>query len=375
MKKQILFVILLSSHLMCYSQQVIPQTLLYKDTISYFYALQDSVIKMKLVGWDKKTDILINDRLLTTIKDKYGIWGGKNISANDRTRMDVIFDRVQQINRLSLVTGKIDTILAVIPHSESYSVVIGNLLIGAKNTATESVLISYNIETNQQNALCEIQGEDHSIWGIDASITGILLLHFGNNIETEYIDYYVYNVKNNQLSKKDYSKYLKDHEEFSFSHDDITGRYMILGAFWVDTSFDIVQPTLKRGGLNAQRGFKLKESDSYYYLKSEIDAPLRKSGSTDVWLPCRFTLPFDLCLYKIYNNQLLTKEEIAGFDQWELHKLKNMVFAKHNYQFESHYLQAFYNLFQFYKGSVKDVNNLLTTEDQENLKLINQLMK
>jgi hypothetical protein len=348
----------------------------YNDTVPYFYAWKDSIIEMSVTN--KKTAIYINNRLTTTIQSKYGVWGGNNISSNDKTCKDVIFAKSNQIERLSIETGQIDTILINLPQRESYSAVIGDLLIGDNDTITGSSIICFNMQTKQKRILAEINFENHNIWGIDVSATGMLFVSFGNNYETEYIDYYVFDIKNQELIKKDYSKYLGVHDNFSFSHDDISGMYMIMSSFWMDSLFNVVQPTIERISIE-QRGFKLKETDFYYYLHSQIDETLRKDGSTGVWLPCRFTLPSDMCLYKIYHNQLLTKEEIAGLDQWELHKLKNMIFAKHNYEFESHYLQAFYNLFQFYnngkKKRIKEVNHLLTTEDQENLKLINQLMK
>ena len=68
------------------------------------------------------------------------------------------------------------------------------------------------------------------------------------------------------------------------------------------------------------------------------------------------------------------KAVVEKFDEWELHKLRNMIFSKHGYQFKSEYLQAFYNLFDFYNHITKtnNVNALLTPADNKNLELIRQ---
>jgi hypothetical protein len=302
--------------------------------------------------------VSINDEIKDTISTF-----GKIISAPNIDCENIIFCSISQNNsdkycilKLSVVTGKIDTLLV---SSTEYELSINNKLYGVDSC---KYLISYDLTTGIKYKICEVGGEIYCLMDFDYSSAGLFWLGLWSPNE-DYEQYYKYNLNTNTLSEVNLKK-ITNRTSLNASIDDISGKYLLMDDIWMDENFDMIQKGLVRR--NIGKGFKINNNKSYYYLKSEIDAPLRKWGSTGVWLPCRFTLPFDLCLYKIYNNQLLTKEEIAGFDQWELHKLKNMVFAKHNYQFESHYLQAFYNLFQFYKGSVKDVNNLLTAEEQEN---------
>jgi hypothetical protein len=379
MKKIILILGLITNNMMGYSQHTIPQSLIYSDSIFYFNALNNNIVKIYSNRIKKRTYININEKITDSL-NIYLNSMDENISSCDTMCEDIIYKGVDSkginIYKLSLISGKLDTILREISHEKDYYVTIGNQLIGSINqfdTIYGCYIISYDVLTRQRKILYKIDEDEYSIWGIDISASNMLLVCLGNDQEDKIL-YYVFDFENNIAIKKDYSVYVNQYEiydDFSFSHDDISAKYMIYGKFWLDTIFNIVQPTLKRSSVIQDfRGFKLKTTDSYYYLTSEIDEPLRKNGSDDVWLACRFTLPFDMCLYKIYNNQILTGEEISKFDEWELHKLKNMIFAKHGYKFKSHYLQAFYNLFAFYKGRLTDVSHLLTPEDKKNLELI-----
>jgi hypothetical protein len=371
MRKIIFIIVLMTNSIMSYSQQITPKSLIYKDSIPYFYVWKDNVIQTSTDKLKKTMYISINGKITDSIKTRYGF--GRNISSNDKKRRDIIY-RGTDYYRLLIETGKLDTIL-LRNENERYDVVIDNLLIGYTNkidTIIGNFLIGYDMQTGNKKVFRNI--DDYDIGGIDASINGLLLvstIDFGES----NMSLYSYNIIIDSLIKMDYSEIKNLYDNSDIYHDDISGKYIIMGELWVDTLFNIVQPTLGRNRSSNFRGFKLKTTDSYYYLTSEIDEPLRKNGSKDVWLACRFTLSFDMCLYKIYNNQILTKEEISKFDEWELHKLKNMIFAKHGYKFKSHYLQAFYNLFAFYKGRLTDVNHLLTAEDKKNLELIQQISK
>ena len=378
MKKRFIFTVLLLNSFIGYAQQFIPQTLVYLDSLHYFYAWKNNVIQKQVVNRLRNETVhIINGNVVDTIRSRYTIFA-RNISSHDKQRDDIIYKSGEDFYRFYPKTGRIDTLLRDIPRDKSYHVAMGNLLIGSVDQVDTGYITSYDIQSKQKKVLHEIVIGDYSIWGMDASVTGQILVCLGN-IQEEWVLFYIYDIETDLAIEKDYSAYMNRSElynNFDFSHDDISGNYMIYGGFWVDTSFDIVQPTLKRKRIISEfRGFKRNESDNYYYLSSEIDAPLRKNGSKGVWLTCRFTLEFDKCLYKIYHNELLSKNEIEQFDEWELHKLINMIFAKHNYKFESHYLQAFYNLFSFYKGQNKEVNHLLTPTDKKNLELIQQVSK
>ena len=156
---------------------------------------------------------------------------------------------------------------------------------------------------------------------------------------------------------------------------DVTEQYYNIGLFWVDEKFNVIQPTLLPYYASfASYNLNTAAMQSFCYRSSYIE---RKPLNNYVWLACKFSLPFDKALYDIYHNTLLEKTVIETFDEWELNKLRNMIFAKHGYQFKSEYLQAFFNLFDFYSDLTKtdDVSALLTPADKKNLALIQQVSK
>jgi hypothetical protein len=67
--------------------------------------------------------------------------------------------------------------------------------------------------------------------------------------------------------------------------------------------------------------------------------------------------------------------------QHELDILRNTVFARYNYKFNSEFYQAYFNYYGFYRSEekrrnrVKNVDHLLTASDKNNLRLIAQASK
>ena len=55
----------------------------------------------------------------------------------------------------------------------------------------------------------------------------------------------------------------------------------------------------------------------------------------DVWVPYKFNPYLELAMYKAYNNIMLTSDDVAGMGRFELGILRNLIFAKHNYGFNS----------------------------------------
>jgi len=363
----------------------IPQTLVYRDTIPYFFAWKDSVIKQFETGFssNRMIQVTINNRITHEYLKQGGnsfIGDGNVLSNKDTTQNDVVFGLYGTIFRLSLTTGKVDTVLVYDTYSERYYISSGSKLIGKMKDLS---LISYDMNTAKIDTLYQFGEYDEndrlfSIWGVNKHFyEDLFFIVIGQGYElTE--SYYLFDLRTNTLQELEFNATEEEtvNEGISFSHGDITTQFVIMRDYWIDSSYSRIQPTLRR--ISSPQGFKTNKDDSYYYLYSTIDEPLSRNGLYGVWIPCRFTLPFDLCLYKIYNNQLLSQNEISDFDEWELHKLRNMVFAKHNYKFDSHYLQAFYNRFEFYsygrQNRTKEVNDKLTAEDHANLRLINSEM-
>ncbi|MBL6448461.1 YARHG domain-containing protein [Fulvivirga sp. 29W222] len=138
-------------------------------------------------------------------------------------------------------------------------------------------------------------------------------------------------------------------------------------AFVINKDYQIVDRALKRDLYEV--GFVIEDKKSWYRIRSASDSTL-----LDFNIQLRY--PMEKAFYNIYYDLLLNKESLANVDIHELSILKNFIFAKHNYQFQSSFYQAYFNTFSFYnskeskKHRRKDVNNLLTEMDKKNLDVI-----
>jgi hypothetical protein len=120
-----------------------------------------------------------------------------------------------------------------------------------------------------------------------------------------------------------------------------------------------------------------------YWLSSELDTKIASWSNKYKKAVITYSpdIRIEAALFRAYHNALLDKESVKVMVHEHLLVLKNMVFAKYNYDFNNEYYQAFFNLFGFYntdemrKNRIKDVNDKLTTVDKENLALINKALK
>lgn len=117
-------------------------------------------------------------------------------------------------------------------------------------------------------------------------------------------------------------------------------------------------------GLNMQKG-----KFSGYFLTAHLD----NLYSAVFYYELNPTL--ELAMYKAFHDGILTQEDISGLTKKELGILRNLLFAKHNYQFDSMYYQAYYKTMEFYqvldkKSRTKNINHLLTEADKANIALI-----
>lgn len=116
-------------------------------------------------------------------------------------------------------------------------------------------------------------------------------------------------------------------------------------------------------GVNIQKG-ELKN----HFLRSFLN------NGNEVIVPYKFIPILDLAMYKAYNNNLLTEEDLKELGKYELGILRNLIFAKYNYDFNSKFYQAYFNLYDFYykmrSSRIKDINDKLTETDRKNINLI-----
>jgi hypothetical protein len=176
-------------------------------------------------------------------------------------------------------------------------------------------------------------------------------------------------------------KYIKDDCDFGiYNYEKRTSRYGNINRLF-DSNFNYISNLLylksNVEGVNIQNN-KIK----HYFLETSIDtkdSTVRYiSGYADkrVIIPYRFNPQLELSMYKAYENNLLTQNDIKGLEKYELSILRNLIFAKYNYAFKSEFYQAYFNLYEFYGNKdarisrVKDVSNKLTEADKANIKLI-----
>lgn len=186
-------------------------------------------------------------------------------------------------------------------------------------------------------------------------------------------------------------KYFKDKNQYGTSFlnlevitQDLNGQFTyvhqessILGismGYVMDENANIVTPTIKK--------FLYKPNYNYQNDKREsLMAHTVLDNGKKVFVPYKFTLPLERSFYRIFNDQEILKEDLNQFGEYELSILKNFIFAKHNYGFNSEFYQAYFNLFKFYNDEkernsrAKDVNSLLTQGDKHNLNIITKALK
>jgi hypothetical protein len=87
----------------------------------------------------------------------------------------------------------------------------------------------------------------------------------------------------------------------------------------------------------------------------------------------------DILKDAVYNGNLLplenriTPQQLMDFNPFELRILRNMIYAKYNYRFQSNDLQEYFSQFSWYNGTENDVEKSLTYIDHRNIKIIQTL--
>jgi len=226
--------------------------------------------------------------------------------------------------------------------------------------------------------------------GPNAEITEVIFLDknsflvcFGVNLESAFYETYkTLLVKNDEIldfsNKYDASwshffmisndkKYIKVYEDDQYFIRDLNyskiGKALKMGIQFNDDMIVHFLPTSP--GISKQNiGIDL------YFIYSKL------LNRTKVIIPYKFIPQLDLAMYKAHQNERLTKDDIKGLDLYALGILRNSIFAKYNYAFNSEFYQAYFNLFAFYNHSekkgkrTKNINDKLTDTDKANVALI-----
>lgn len=202
--------------------------------------------------------------------------------------------------------------------------------------------------------------------------------YFGDGVYYN-VEYHIFNEVNNQNTKitptGNLAKVLREHVGMLRFYD-IQKRYAFFLNGILDSNYNFFSGFLDIAALSIT-DFVIVEGEIIQLLvSSPLDEPVSRWNSNRQ----RVRIPYVPCahrervMYMIYNNELLSREDLANFDAHDLRLMRNMVFAKYNFDFADTYLKAFFNLYDFYRYGwerrVKDVNDKLTEADKANLELI-----
>lgn len=163
-------------------------------------------------------------------------------------------------------------------------------------------------------------------------------------------------------------------EKYLYVRESIIMKDRIENEYIIDASANLITPAVQKHHF----------SPSYNYQGGKVVSIMAHTvldNGKKVFVPYKFTLPLERSFYRLYNDQKILKEDLNQFGEYELSILKNFIFAKHNYGFDTDFYQAYFNLFKFYNDEkernsrTKDVNSLLTKGDKHNLNIITKALK
>ena len=155
----------------------------------------------------------------------------------------------------------------------------------------------------------------------------------------------------------------------NYEIDDIMANPIVHKNYILNQDFSLLRETLIR-----QFEIKGYEINNGAVRGTMITAKL-DDRRTDVIIEINNTEWFDNLQYQLYQDKVLSGN-LDTLSKNDLDVLRNFIFARHNYTFDSEYYQAYFNSFEFYsneaarKSRTKDVDRLLTPADKKNLELI-----
>ncbi len=195
-------------------------------------------------------------------------------------------------------------------------------------------------------------------------------------------------------------QFIKKYHEAEYKTKPIYEDYLYSKKHYEDFYISIISLDLTRKYLYSRFRYDDSKRDKDYLLNDNLDtvsAALKKyryfigknyvknevvslnfttitDSKKEVIIPYKLTLPLERSFYRIYTNQLILEEDQKDFTEYEWSMLRNFIYTKHNYQFESEFYQAYFNVFEFYRNGLgkrkKKVEGKFTKSDKENLKLI-----
>ena len=235
-----------------------------------------------------------------------------------------------------------------------------------KNKIIDSINVNIKFQDHLVNSMIKFSNTDN-VW--------LMLADWdGGGISDE--QYYVYEEKNKTLKNNNFIKENIPAEIFGVSFYDLLGEYVFLREHILTSNFEIYSKCLPQQHFDIYGLVIAKGEIKQLIFMSRLDSEDGINERDRVLIPF-IPDPFkEKTMYEIYENIELKAQDLKRFDAFDLRLLHNMIFAKHNYAFKDTFLQAYFNLYNFYNynaNRLTDVNHLLTPVDRKNLELILQV--
>lgn len=145
------------------------------------------------------------------------------------------------------------------------------------------------------------------------------------------------------------------------------------------------QPQIKTSGI---LGFEVPDNKRNYYLKvsggfwsgktetillqqqEESDKSLAGKNESTSEDKSNYTSSEYNGIYPQASKRYLTNSDVSGLSQWDLKIMRNEIFARHGYIFQTDEMKNYFSEKSWYAPKYSDVNNMLTKIEKENIALI-----
>ena len=411
-----MFLLLIIYSLNGFSQEVVSD-----KATTHFYRIDGNVFKIKRAPIESLDAIYYTVSINSEDTDTIGFadtptalfekWIDKIFLANDVG--DSNFPRYE-LHKISLLSGN-DELLT--KSAANFSGVLGDKLYGTRTLdykkeydvnsdlpegselgvpiyTLKTKLVSFDLVTEQEAVVFDINDFLKDFYGeifrlYFSPLANSILIVIGDTEDGAiYYDfhYFIYKADKESVSKITFSDLSKDEIKYGINYGDLypdyaTGQHLISteGSI-LDENFQRIDKSLKKNR-DVVRGYNYQEDSILSInLSSQLDAK-GKEGYQKAIISFAPSYKLEKILYAIYHNQELSRYALEQLNRQQLQLAKNMVFARHNYQFDSPYYQAFFNLFDFYnteamrKSRAKTMDGKMTINDVQNSRLINQVLR
>jgi hypothetical protein len=192
-------------------------------------------------------------------------------------------------------------------------------------------------------------------------------------------EYYLLNIENNSFNKYSFADNLKSvfsDNGMNINYYSLNKKYAIIGSNSFSSDYSFHGKVLQLYDFNI-KGFVFNNGNlSRLILLSTIN---NKNKNSNVAIQYENNINIEVLMSYLYHNKKISKSEISYIKKFNLSLLQNMIYAKHNLAFDDNFLNAYFNLYSFYRSKsnsrLENVDHLLTDVDKKNLKIIESVLQ